>query len=299
LEGDHVQHQHRYVRQLAAVVLGVGLVFCFAGTSAAGMASINFAGGFTLPDDDSGIEPNVTISFAWGAAVSGGSDSCVSDCVLRIDLIYNDSNSGSGLTSNAQGLAGVTWDMTGTATLKTAASQTAADVISPTLVGALANPPATGNASDALNNITVDGVSGEEVTNHWGVRNDLSSQFANLGTNILSSVGDVTFGGVTLVEFMGTDTLLPGGVDWDGEAQPNGIPFAVVDPNTTSLIGASGDVVLAQSSTTGFLIYDGSLTGIDNVTPLFGTDGIPIPEPSTALLLGLGLVGLAAHRRRR
>jgi hypothetical protein len=275
------------VLRLAALLLGAGLAFGFAGTSAAGMTSINFAGGFTLPDDDSGIEPDVTTTFTWA-------DACVSNCVLRIDLIYNDSNSGSGLTSNALGLAGVTWDMSGGATLKTAANQTSADVISPTLVGG-----SSATAISDLNNILVDGVSGEEVTAHWGVRNDLSSQFATLGTNIFSSVGDVTLGGVQLVEFMGTDTLLPGGIESSVEAPPDGIPFAVVDPFTTMLTGVSGDVVLAQSSTTGFLIYDGSLTGVDNVTPLFGTDGVPIPEPSTALLLGLGLVGLAAHRRRR
>ena len=37
---------------------------------------------------------------------------------------------------------------------------------------------------------------------------------------------------------------------------------------------------------------------IGNVIPIFGSDGVPIPEPSTMLLIGTGLVGLAGFRRR-
>ena len=38
---------------------------------------------------------------------------------------------------------------------------------------------------------------------------------------------------------------------------------------------------------------------IDNVTVLLYATGTPIPKPATFALLGLGLVGIAASRRRR
>lgn len=249
-------------------------------------SAFNFSGQ-PVPDDDSGILPSVSATFTWD-------DLCLSSCVLRIDLDYNDSNGGAGLISNAQGLTGVVWDMTGGATLLDNLLQIGAEVVSPTLVGAQS---ATANAD--LADITVDGVSGQQTTAHWGVRNDLSTLSGTIGTNILSSVGDVTVGNAVGVDFMGVDHLLPGGTVSSVESNPpNGIPFAIVDPFTTVLVGEAGDVALAQSSTAAFLLYDGALTDIENVQPMFGTDGVVIPEPGTAMLLGAGLLGLAGFRRR-
>jgi hypothetical protein len=252
-------------------------------TALAGSIGFSF-NSFTLPDDDSGIAPHVTATFSWD-------DVCVANCTLRIDMDYLDSNGGQGLKSNAQGYAGVTWDMLGGAAL---GDQTNADVISPTLVGGQ-----SATAIIDLNDITIDGVSGEETTAHWGVRTDLTSILPLAGTNILSSVGDVTLGPLTTIDFMGVDSLLTGGETSSVESNPpDGIPFSIVDPFTTMLAGEAGDVVLAQSTTTAFLIYDGSLTGIDNVQPLFGTDGVMVPEPGTGLLIAIALVGVLVRRAR-
>lgn len=267
--------------------MAVGLLFAISGQSFALSQTFNFSG-FTLPDDDSGIEPSVALEFGWD-------ESCISNCTLRIDLTYHDSNSGAGLTSNAQGLSGALWDMDGGAVLRTAINQTGADVVAPTLVGAQ-----SGTASGELTDVTIDGVSGEQVTAHWGVRNDATLVAPWLGTNLLSSVGDVTLSETVFsMGFLGNDALLPGGIESTVESNPpDGIPFAVVDPFTSMLTGVSGDVALAQGSTTAFLIYDGSLTDVSNVSALFGTNGNVVPEPSSAVLVGLGLVILGQRRRQ-
>jgi hypothetical protein len=59
--------------------------------------------------------------------------------------------------------------------------------------------------------------------------------------------------------------------------------------------------VWVQNEILATLRYDGSaspLTGIDDVAPIFGTEGRPLPEPGTGLLLGLALLTLAAFRPR-
>ena len=57
-----------------------------------------------------------------------------------------------------------------------------------------------------------------------------------------------------------------------------------------------------QNQATATVDYDGSggaLTSVDNVNPIFGTDGRTlVPEPGTATLLGLGLLGLGVAGRR-
>jgi hypothetical protein len=249
--------------------------------------TFNFSG-FTVPDDDSGVEPDVSATFSWD-------DACVAGCTLQLDLVYNESGV---LSSKAQILAGVTWDIVGSAIVDPNQSI----VLAPTLVGA--------EAADAIFDLpgptTIGSVTGTEVTGHWAFRDDLVNssdptvpvEWNDLGDYVFSSVGDVTYHGVTS-DATGMDHLIPGTIS-DVEANPtNGAPFAVVDPNTTGLPGVLGDVVYGQGSTTGFLRYGGGpLTGIDNVLPMFGTDGVAVPEPSTALLLGMGLVGFGLIRRR-
>jgi hypothetical protein len=272
-------------------VLLASAVFGF-GSPASAISTTSFSfGGFLLPDDDSGIQPSVSATFTWD-------ETCVlATCELRIDMDYLESNGGAPLTSNAQGYTGVTWDMTGGAVLLDNLVQTSAEVISPTLVGV----DAAATISE-LTDITLNGVSGEQVTHHWGVNTGLSGlNDPSVGDNVLSSVGDVTLMGVTSLDFMGFDQLLPNGIIASTEANPpNGIPFAIVDPATTKLTPL-GEDVLAQSTTTAFLSYSGTggnLTTIDNVLPLFGTTGVAVPEPGTALLMGLGLIGLASFRRQ-
>jgi len=274
---------------LTGVLLGV---FSSAASALAMSPTFNF-NGFIVPDDDSGIMPDVSATFSWD-------DSCNSGCTLQLDLTYNDSNSGAGLTSTAHVFAGVTWD-TSSAIIVDAALST---VLAPTLVGSQSGTALT----DLPGPTTIGSVTGAEVTPHWAFRDDLffdaldgldavPIEWDALGDYVFSSVGDVTFAGITSDQ-TGIDHLLPG-FPSSVENPTNGAPFAVVDPFTTSVVGTNGDVVFAQTTTSAFFNYDGTLSGIENVTPLFGTDGVAVPEPSTALLLVQGLVLLAFTRRSR
>ncbi|MCI0637164.1 MAG: PEP-CTERM sorting domain-containing protein [Actinobacteria bacterium] len=246
--------------------------------------SFNFSG-FTLPDDDTGFEPDVTFTFIFD-------DACSSNCTLRIDLTYNESGD---MNGGQQALTGVTFDPVGSITADPANST----ALAPTLVGSQ-----SATAIAELSNTTIDGLSGEIVSGHWAFRDDLENgldpnvpvAFDDLGNYAFFSVGDVTFGGVKLDVF-GMEHLLTGTISSVETNPPDGIPFGIVDPDTTDLAGIL-DTTLAQSLTTLFLDYDGTLDGIENVRPHFGTDGV-VPEPATAALLGLGLFGLGIAGRRR
>lgn len=259
------------------------MALLIAGPAQAVSQSFGFSG-FTLPDDDTGFEPDVTLTF-------GFDPSCTTGCTLRIDLSYNESGN---MNAAQQALAGVTFDPNGSITVNPGSST----VLAPTLVGSQA-----ATAISELSNTTIDSVSGEIVSGHWAFRDDLENgldpsvpvAFDGLGNYALSSVGDISFGGVK-VDVMGMEYLLTGTTSSVEPSPPNGIPFAIVDPNTTNLAGTA-DTTLAQSLTVAFLNYDGSLESIGNVRPHFGTDGV-VPEPATAALFGLGLFGLAALGRR-
>jgi hypothetical protein len=164
------------------------------------------------------------------------------------------------------------------------------------------------DARDDLPDLTRGGVSGDAVTGHWAFRDDFDpaydgdvpSVFGPLGRFVLASVGNLTAFGATTSP-VGRHDLLPGVISSVEANPPDGIPFGIVDPDTVDLVG-NRDRVLAQGSVTAFLAYDGSLTGISNVSALFGTDGVAfdgngmlVPEPGTAWLVAMGLLGLATR----
>jgi hypothetical protein len=117
-------------------------------------------------------------------------------------------------------------------------------------------------------------------------------------------MGDVTPSvGPTLTDVVGVDNTLPGTLYGSAESNPpNGNPFATLNDATDALndapYGDHADSVWNQNKLTATLRYTGTLTDISHMRPLFGTDGVAIPEPSTAALLALGLVGLVWRGRK-
>ena len=115
---------------------------------------------------------------------------------------------------------------------------------------------------------------------------------------------DINGGGMTTITLFdsGDDTRtyqVPD--DWTGDITQLGPGFDTLDlTDTNPQAGAGpGNPLATASDSPGFdpddvvsmtVFFNGS-AGIDNVSF--------VPEPSTALLLWLGLAGLAAHRARR
>ena len=100
---------------------------------------------------------------------------------------------------------------------------------------------------------------------------------------------------------------------WDGDrddrraglglepSPPDGSRFGIIDAGSTPGGSGwpSGDLAYVQDEIIATLLYTGSLSGVDDVEPLYGTMGLPIPEPGTAALLGSGLLAVALAGRRR
>src|SRR3990172_7793651 len=91
--------------------MGLGPARVRGGRPPPGSQSFGFSG-FTLPDDDSGFQPDVTLTFGYDSG-------CSSNCTLRIDLTYNESGNNS---ANSQVLTGVTFDPNGSITVNTGSS---------------------------------------------------------------------------------------------------------------------------------------------------------------------------------
>jgi hypothetical protein len=270
--------------------LGLGLALPAGATS----LSLHLTG-VAVPEDP-GILADVTLAFDFDPT-------CTTGCTLRIGLTYNDVNGSGGLHSSAQALTGVVWDAAGTLVV----SRSGSSLIAPALVGSHG-----AEARSDLPDLTRDGVSGDDVTGHWAFRDDFDSALADdvspvfgpLGRFVLSSVGNLSAFGET-TSAVGRHDRLPGVIADAERNPPDGIPFGIVDPDTTDVAG-NKDRVLAQGSTTAFLAYDGTLESIGNVVALFGTDGVAfrsngtlVPEPGTAGFVALGLLGLATRARVR
>ncbi len=129
---------------------------------------------------------------------------------------------------------------------------------------------------------------------HWGLNPAIV--VPGHGTHALSSVGDLFNGAAT----MGVIQLFPGTTSSVEPFPPDGSQFGIIDADSSSGGGGwpVGSLAYVQDEIVATLLYTGTLSGVENVEPLYGTDGQPIPEPSTALLLGAGLLGLAVLGRR-
>jgi hypothetical protein len=232
-------------------------------------------------------------------------DTCSTDCLLHITLT---NNTASQLETIGQTLTGITFEPDSAITIDRSQS-TAKVLMGDILVGA-------GSAT-----ATVELASGDDidVTRHWGF--DLLAEpvpaaggTRMLGSYVVSSVGDVANGTPILgnVGLIGRHDLFTGSgsISSVEPNPPNGTHFSIVNDDTCSA-GTCGGLkegfqdnknrTWVQNSLTVWLHYDGQLTSLSKVEPLFGTDGNPtfvVPEPGIGLLV-LGLVALAREQRRR
>jgi hypothetical protein len=248
--------------------------------SAATITVTNNFFGTTLPDDDSGLEPDVTTEFEFD-------DACSVGCDLTITLTYNalrdpdNGNVDTASKSYSQIMAGVAFDPVGVSFLVDPLNST---VSAEAMVGGGVDQGATFPTSGTT-----------DISGHYGFVGDVA--IANVGSHIVSSVGDVQEGGVQYIDVIGVADLLPGDTYSGSEANPpNGNPFATIndatDPTSDTPYSIDSDGAWNQNELTIQLRYSGTLSDISDPTPLFGTDGVAIPEPSTAILFSLGLIGL-------
>ena len=284
-------------RRLRAVALSAGVVSLLVPVSAHAVSIL-------IPGEDGGgLTADVDASFSFD-------DACVAtSCQLTIVLTYN---SVDGTMDKAgQVLTGVIFDalFDPASTSKDVFAGGSGSVLAGGGSGALTG----GSAFVGQDASTASTDLGTDISPQWAVNANLAFGISNgLGSILVTSVGDITFEGTTATG-AGTVHLLastplssvepnpPDGADFglvptgvcDGTSCPD--PLGT-DPNGRALIADSATFVLD---------YDGSVAKLVGIDPLdennflFGTDGNVVPEPSTALLLAMGLAALGAQRRFR
>jgi hypothetical protein len=261
------------------------------GASALTVQTFNFSGQ-PIQGEDPLFLPDVTVEFTFD-------ETCMtSSCQLQIELTYNASG---GLSAIGQTLSGVAFNAFSNATqIDLDVDLTISTMLAESLVGA--------GSDDALADFG-SGNSNVDVSGHWGFVSGFASS-GSLGTNLLSSVGDAA----PDTDVLGSSDLFSGTISGIEPNPPDGTSFSIVDdatctgppgsPSCGSLGGGfqdSNDRAWIQNVGTATLAYDGTtykLTSIADVDPIFGTEGNQVPEPGTAALLGLGLLGFAAAGRR-
>jgi hypothetical protein len=139
------------------------------------------------------------------------------------------------------------------------------------------------------------GGAGTDVGGEWAYRNGLSQYGDNTG---ISSAGFGIFG-VAQGSFNFPGANLQGPANGD----VNGVEYGVTsasDVASTVNAGLAGKGLIQNSVVFTLGGFYGTLDDISNVKFQYGTgltDAV-IPEPGTVLLMGVGLLGLAWHRRR-
>ncbi len=258
------------------------------------MQTFNFPGLFPiLGGDNPSFKPDVTAKFTFD-------ETCMtSSCNLTIALTYNDSG---GLTTIGESLAGVSFDAFSSGSPIDLAVKQNSKVSAESLVGA--------GSTAALSDFGAGSNSNVDVSRHWAFASGFVSS-GSLGSNVFSSVGDA----FPDTDVVGMADVFSGTLSSIELNPPDGTAFSIVDDNTCTgppgtptcspLRGGFQDSkngAWIQNEATGTLVYDGTinkLTSVGNVDPLFGTEGRPLPEPGTAVLLGLGLLALGLMERRR
>lgn len=256
--------------------------FFFWASSASALAqSVDFAfSGEIQGGDNPGYVVNSSANFSWDDACSGTDPTF---CELTITLTAETTTSGAA-PSQGEVLSALVFDVLGGADFRDGPPGNVpwgGSVIASALEGS--------GAATALGEIGLD------VSAHWGLNPAIVAP--GHGTHALSSVGDLFNGVATL----GSGQLFPGTMSSVETDPPDGSRFGIIDADSSS--GGSGwpagSIAYVQDEIVATLLYTGSLSGVDNVEPLYGTMGLPIPEPSTAVLLGGGILGLALARRRK
>jgi hypothetical protein len=280
------------------LLLALSAAIFFPLTATANTITVTRSGSIPLLGDDT-FSATVTTTFEWDQGCTGTE---ADPCQLGITLSYDSSN---GISSQGQTLAGVLWEPLGTADFRpgppppspTGPFNYGGVVGAASLIG-----DAAGTALNFLANVTIGNTTLVNVTSHWGLNPALALN--GYGSHLLSSVGSVLegFGGSSSA--LGNGHLFGNSPSSVEPSPPNGSSFGLVDPGATNATfdtGFGGDgKAFVQSAIRANVYYINTLDDIDTnlVLPIFGTQGLPIPEPSTAILLGFGLLSLLGMGRR-